>query len=248
MENAQPFEADRRVDLVEERVECDRVGDVDARHVEMARVEAEAEPRMTVEPLVERRELVERAADGAAGAGGVLHQQPGLVRAQLQQQPHCGQDALDAGLETDAQVGADVENDPVSTDRTRDLHRVVQRRDRFLVHVVLRRGEVAEVQSVAEDAVETDLGAAFPEACEVCGVVIRRPPRSRALREDLQRFGADALGTVDRRLNAAGRRKMCPDVHQRSQAPSSDASSSTALRAARGSGANGSSATFPRLS
>ena len=92
-------------------VELGPVGDVVARHVEVARVEADAEPRVPVERLVERRQLVDGAADRAAGAGGVLHQEPGVSE---QRSSACAQrrhDALEARLEAGAQVRADVEDD-----------------------------------------------------------------------------------------------------------------------------------------
>ena len=75
------------------------VGDVDARRVPVAGVEAEPEPRVMVERVVDRGELVGRAADRAAGAGRVLHQQPEVVGRQLEQLAERGNDLLEAGLE-----------------------------------------------------------------------------------------------------------------------------------------------------
>ena len=50
---------------------------------------------------------------------------------------------------------------------------------------------------------QPDLLAPLAEAVERRGVVVRRPPRARALREHLQRLGADRLGAVDRGVDAA---------------------------------------------
>ena len=69
VEAAEAVQADPLVDLDERRVVGRRVGDVDARDPEVAGVEAEPEPRMAVEPVDERGELVDRAADRAAGSG-----------------------------------------------------------------------------------------------------------------------------------------------------------------------------------
>ena len=69
VEATEPVEADPLVDLAEGRVVGLRIGDVDARDPEMAGVEAEPQARVAVEPVDERRELVDRAADRAAGAG-----------------------------------------------------------------------------------------------------------------------------------------------------------------------------------
>ena len=166
VQRAQPVEADRGVDLVEAGVERGRVGHVDARHPEVARVEADAEPRMPVEPLPERRELVDRASDRAAGAGRVLHQQPRLVGAELEHLLHRRHDALEARLEAAAEVRADVEDDAVGADPARDLHRVAHRRDGLLVDGVVGRGEVAEVERVAEDAADPGLRPLLAEALE----------------------------------------------------------------------------------
>src|SRR5262249_5189479 len=82
---------------------------------------------------------------------------------------------------------------------------------------------------------------------EVRRIVVRRPPRARALREDLERVGADLLRAIDRGVNAAGGREMRADLHRyaASQASRSAASSSTARRATRGSGAKGTAFTLP---
>ena len=87
--------------------------------------------------------------------------------------------------------------------------------DRLLVDLVVRCREIAEVERVAEHAVDAGLGAPLAEALEVRRVVIRRPPRARALREDLDRLGADRLGAVDRGVDAAGRGDVRADVHRR---------------------------------
>ena len=107
----------------------------------MARVEADPEPGVAVEPVEERDELVERAADRPARAGGVLHQEP-RCRAALEDLAHRGADAVDPGVEAGAEVGADVEDDGVRVDRAGDVDGVPHRRDGLRVHLLVGRGEV----------------------------------------------------------------------------------------------------------
>ena len=76
VQDAEPVEADAAVHLRYDLVEPGRVGHVVARDPQVARVEADAEPRVPVEPVDEDRELVEGAPDRAARAGGVLEAEP----------------------------------------------------------------------------------------------------------------------------------------------------------------------------
>jgi len=84
VQEAQAVEADALVHLLQQSVELVTVGDVVARGVQVARVEAETEARMPSQAIDDRRQLVHRAPDRAAAAGGVLDQQPGFVRAGLE--------------------------------------------------------------------------------------------------------------------------------------------------------------------
>ena len=104
-----------------------------------------------------------------------------------------------------AEMRADVEHDAVRVDRARDLHRVPQRGARLLVDLLVRRGEVDEVERVREHAAgrDAELRAALLERLEVRRIVVRRPPHPRALREELHRVGAHRLGAVERRVDAA---------------------------------------------
>src|SRR5207248_8566713 len=120
---------------------------------------------------------------------------------------------LDPRLEARAEVRADVEDDPVGVDRAADLDRVLERRDRLLVEVVLRAREVDEVERVADDGADPGLGAALLEPLEALRLVIRRPPGAGALREDLDGVAAEVLGTVDRRVDTAGRGQVRAEVH-----------------------------------
>jgi hypothetical protein len=115
-------------------------------------------------------------------------------------------------------VRADVEDDAVGVDRAGDVDRGAQRCDRLLVDVVLRRGEVDQVEGVTDDGGDPRLGGAFPEALEVRRIVVRRPPRPGALREDLHCVAAQRLGPVDRGVDPAGGGDVTADQHRASLA------------------------------
>ena len=77
---------------------------LDAGDEEVARVEANAEPRVAVEGVDDRRELVDRAPDRAAGTGRVLDQQPGRVGAVVEHAAQRRHRTFQARLEPGAQM------------------------------------------------------------------------------------------------------------------------------------------------
>src|SRR3954454_17528129 len=83
MERPYAVDAEVVVDLLDERLDGLGVGDVVAGGKEMARVEADAEPRVRVEPVDEYRELVDRPPDRRTRARRVLHQEPRVAGAAL---------------------------------------------------------------------------------------------------------------------------------------------------------------------
>src|SRR5262245_8224232 len=103
----------------------------------MARVEANAEPRMAGERLVERGQLLEGATDRAARAGRVLHAQPRRLVAPFERLGEGGDDALQRGIEATAQMRADVEDDRLGADRAGSVHGRTQGRHALLVEVLL---------------------------------------------------------------------------------------------------------------
>jgi glutamyl/glutaminyl-tRNA synthetase len=66
---------------------------------------------------------------------------------------------------------------------------------------------------MAENPVDTGLLAPLLEALERRRVVVRGPPRARALRENLHGVAADRFDAVDRRVDAPGRRDVSPELH-----------------------------------
>src|SRR4051812_35301879 len=213
VERAQPVEPDLLVDLGEHLVELRARRDVVTGDVEVARVEADAQPLVLSERRVERGQLVDRTSDRVACARRVLDQEPGRVRAPLQHVEKRRYRALEAGLETRALVRADVEDDAVRVDRAGDVHSVLERRARLVVDLVLGAREVGQVEGVAEDSADPRFGSPLLEALEVGRVVVRRAPRARALREDLDAVAADRLDPVDRGMDPARGRDMGPELH-----------------------------------
>ena len=85
VEDSQPLEPHPSIEVVDCRFERASVRDVDTRRPPVARIEAEAETRVSTEGVGQRGELGDRAADRAAGAGCVLHAEPELVGGQLEE-------------------------------------------------------------------------------------------------------------------------------------------------------------------
>ncbi len=127
-----------RVELANELVDLRADPHVVARGVQVARVEADPEPRVSVEPVDQRRQLLERAADRAAGAGRVLDQQPRIALAALEDLRQRAARAVEPGSKPGAEMRADVEDDAVGVDRARGIDGRLQRGDRLLVDLVGR--------------------------------------------------------------------------------------------------------------
>ena len=104
MQAPEAVEADSPVEVAQRLVERDGVDDVDTRRVPVARIDAHAERRVTVQRFEERFELGGRAAHGPARTGGVLEQQPCPVGAAVEQLAQHGQRPLHAGVEAGPEV------------------------------------------------------------------------------------------------------------------------------------------------
>ena len=211
VQRAQAVEADLLVDLVEQAVERRGIGDVVARRVQVARVEAEAEPGVPPEPVDDHRQLVDRAADRSAGARGVLDQEPRPAVARVERGLERGRDAIERRAESRAEMGADVEGDAVCVDRGRRLRRLQKRLGALLVEVLPVAAEVDQVERVDEHGAHAHLVAARAAGGEHLGVVIGEAPGARALDEELNRVRADLDGAIDRPLDAAS--AVGPEEH-----------------------------------
>jgi hypothetical protein len=102
-------------------------------------------------------------------------------------------------------VGADVEDDTVGLDGARRVHCLAQRRHRLLVELVVRAGEIAEVDRVDEDGLDAGLLCALREARQDLRIVFRKAPGPRALDEQLNRVRADRPRSLRSGLHAAGK-------------------------------------------
>ncbi len=112
-----------------------------------------------------------------------------------------GHRALDARLQAGAQVRADVEDDPVRPDRAGRVDGRAHRRAALAVDRPVLRGEVAEVERVHEHRTELRFLAPLAEAGEVFLRVLGKPPRARALREELHGVCPDLDRPVERALD-----------------------------------------------
>ena len=101
MQRAEAVEADDRVEVVDDAGQPLRRPHVVAGGEQVAGVEADAEALVAAGQLDQRRELLERAAERAAGAGGVLEVQ----RARLGLRERLG-DRLAAARSSAASTGA----------------------------------------------------------------------------------------------------------------------------------------------
>ena len=140
---------------------------------------------MPVEPIHQHRELLQRAPDRAAGAGRVLHQEPGRLRAVLEDLLHGRDDTLQPGLEARAEMRADVEDHPLRPDRRGGVHRRAHGRDALLVELVVGAGEVDEVEGVDDGRADPELLTPLAERGEVGRIVIGEAPGAGALDEQL---------------------------------------------------------------
>ena len=221
---------------VDESVDRPRVGHVVARRVEVARIETDAEaadggrggPGASASSSSDRPIV-------AARPGGVLHAAATCRRrtaSRICARPRrC---ARRPRSKPAPEVRADVEDDAVGADRRRGIHRRAQRLDRLLVDRVVRGREVAEVERVADDAADRRLGPALLEPLDRLGLVVRRPPHARALREHLHAVAADRLDPVDRRVDSAARGHVRAEFHRRPTIERWRASASAWLRAQPG--------------
>ena len=120
------------------------------RREEMARVETDAEALVPPDRLEDRHELVERASHRSAGARGILHQQPRVLVAALEDLLDSRHDPGEARLEAGAEMGSDVKDHAVRPDRAARIDGRAHRGDALRVDGVFRGGEVDEVERMNE--------------------------------------------------------------------------------------------------
>ncbi len=160
---------------------------------------------MSAEAVEQRLQLTERAPDRPARAGRVLHAQPRVAHRPREHLLEGVDGSVEPGLEAGAEMRADVEDHGVRTDRLRRVEREPERVDRLAVDLVVRRGEIDEVQRMAHDPDDVGLHAPLAEAGDRLGLVVRRPPHAGRLREHLHALAADLLDPVDRGVDPTAR-------------------------------------------
>jgi glutamyl-tRNA synthetase len=213
VERAEAIEPDRLGDLIDEPAEHDGIGDVVPARVEVAGVEADPEPRMAVEHVEQAGELGDRASDRGARPGAVLHQEPGVRARPLEDPREGGCRPVEPGVQSGAEVGADVEYDGVGIECLGGVHGCRERCDGSLVDLLVGRREVAEVKGVADEPADARLRAAGLQSLDRGGGMVGLPPHARTLREDLDALAADRLDPVDRGIDPSRRRDMAAELH-----------------------------------
>ncbi len=117
MQRAEPVDADLSIHLIDELIDRGKVRDVVARRIEMARVEADAEPGVFADAgEVIAPSFLERPSDRAARASRVLDAEPRVGVAALEDLVDRRARALETGLESRAEVRAHVKDHGVRLD------------------------------------------------------------------------------------------------------------------------------------
>ena len=93
---------------------------------------------------------------------------------------------------------------PSASIARRGVHRRAHRRDALLVELVVRAGEVDEVERMDDDRADPELAPPLAERGEVGRVVVGEAPGARALDEELERIGSDLVRALERLLDPAG--------------------------------------------
>ena len=216
------FQADLRVDLVDEVPHSLAGADVIAARVQVAGVDAEAEALGAARFLDQLGRLVEVAAEELRRARRVLVEDRAALglRQRLLDQLHGALAGVRAGVVLE---GPGVDDHPHGPDAVADAERVGQGVERFLPHLLVVRGRVDQVDRMDRDDLHLGCVHRLAEGGEVVVGVAGRPPHPRALVEDLDRLAAHLLGALDRLGQATPCGNMGADQHDelRSVNPSS---------------------------
>jgi hypothetical protein len=207
---AQPLLADDRHAVVHHLLDPLGCPYVESAREQMAGVEAESQPLVSAAQLDQLRQLLERAAEGVAGARRVLEQQPAGVRLRQRLTEHLA-DPLDRLVVGLADGRARVEHDAVGPDRVAHPQGVGQRVQRLLADLRLLRRAVDQVDRMDHDRLDRPVGHQLAELGDVVVLPARRPPHAGRLVEDLHRVGADLDGAGMGFDEAAGGGDVAPD-------------------------------------
>jgi hypothetical protein len=199
---AQPPQADDPHVAVDHLGELVGRRDVEARREHVAGVEAQAEASVAAGELDQLAQLLERASEGAAGAGRVLEQEAAGVGFGERVRQHLA-DPRERLLVRLSDRGAGVEHHAVGLDLVAHAQRVDERVGRLPAHLAVLRSRVDQVDGVNGDRPD---GPALHELQEGSDVVLppaRRTPLARRLVEHLDRLAAALDAALVRMHEAA---------------------------------------------
>ena len=144
----------------------------------MAGVQAEPQPPAAAAGFEQLRELLDRAAQGATGSGGVLQVQRAFLAL-----GECLTDSLararDRGLHVAGLGRAGVQNDGARTDLVPYAQRVGERGERLCADVGVLACAVQQVHGVDQHALDGTRRHGLPERGHVLLAIDRRLPPAR---------------------------------------------------------------------
>ena len=215
VQRPEAVQPDDGVELVDHAAQPLRGPHVVARGEQVAGVQAHAEPLVAARQLDQRRELLERAPERPPGAGGVLEVQRAGLRLGERLRDRRRR-ALERRLHRAAalQSRARVQHDAVRAQRRARLQRGGQRRQRLPADLGILGGAVEQVDGVDHQRLERRVRHRGVERVDLLGRVDPRPPRPRALVEELDRVAASLHASLHRLRGATCRGDVCADEHE----------------------------------
>jgi len=202
MKTAQALQADGPIDDVEHLRDAGGRADVITGGEGVASVEAEAEA-LGVSGLHHGGDFFEGRAQRRAAAGGVFHENFRRAGNFAFRSAHRFRDARAAGVGAGAHVVADVKDVEARAELVRALEFSNEGVARFLIDLVVARGEINKVSGVDNDRVKIRFDDASTEGFDEIGIERRLQPAARVAAEDLQRLAAERAG--QRRAGTEGK-------------------------------------------
>src|SRR5919204_4744380 len=212
MQRAQAPLADDLQAIVQHRGEPLFGADVEPRCEEVTRVQAHAQALGSARGVDDLGQLVERAAEGPAGPGGVLEVQRAAVALAKRLRDDLAR-ALDRGGDLAGLRAARVQHHGMGAERVAGLQRCDQRRARLVAELLLVAGRVEQVDRVDEQRVDPAALHSLAEGRHLLVGVDRRLPGARVLVEDLDRVAALLDAAFDGLGGTAGRGDVGADQH-----------------------------------
>ena len=212
VQRPEAVQADRSIGGLEHRLEARCCADVVAGGEQVAGVEAQPEPGRAARGLDQRVQLLERASERPARAGGVLEVQ--RAGAGLGERLGDHSAGVGDGVGQRPVLGrAGVQHDAGRADRVADAQGVRERRQRLGPQVRIVGGAVDQVDGMDHDCPEIARVHGLPKGGEVLVRVGGGTPHPRGLAEDLDRLAAQLGAALHRQRQAAGVRDVGADQH-----------------------------------